>query len=534
LDRVVALVTLRWRSDLRALFGMRERAVGLVLALPGLVLFGALGALIAYFGIRAASVHRPELLLPLISIAATGFGLFWVLSPVLAGVAFSETHDVDRLLHFPVPVHVLVVSSLLANLTQPMVLAEIPLVLATAAATAAGRPAAFLPCLVAVVLSMLFVLAAAQLAGLALQSAARNRRLQDVALFAGLVVSFVLGLAPLLILLTGAGALGPTLRRVLELDLFALSPFSWGVRAAVHAGRGEVAAAVTLGLAAAAATGVALAAASVLIERMHRGEMSLGPPAGARSRPARMLSGGPLGALLEKDLRVAWREPALKASLLLGLLGPLIFLIFLLQLGPRARSGGGILLLASLVGLSSFGANAFGLERRGIALLLAFPVERWRILAAKNLAGLAFRAPGLLTLLVAAPLVAPAAFVIPALCIAAITLALAAAMDNYASILFPVAVPAPGRSPHAASSGARGFGAAALGAVLLAGALAVSAPFVLLIWLPPLLEAPWLWGVAVPLALLGAGAAYAMLVGGAARLLERREPELAARILGEA
>ena len=35
-----------------------------------------------------------------------------------------------------------------------------------------------------------------------------------------------------------------------------------------------------------------------------------------------------------------------------------------------------------------FGTNTFGLERRGIALLMGFPVERWRILVAKNLASI--------------------------------------------------------------------------------------------------------------------------------------------------
>ena len=49
---------------------------------------------------------------------------------------------------------------------------------------------------------------------------------------------------------------------------------------------------------------------------------------------------GPLGALIEKDLRVAWRDPALKASLFMGLLSPLLFLFFMMQAsggpGPTA------------------------------------------------------------------------------------------------------------------------------------------------------------------------------------------------------
>jgi len=57
---------------------------------------------------------------------------------------------------------------------------------------------------------------------------------------------------------------------------------------------------------------------------------------------------------------------------------------------------------------------------------------------------------------------------------------------------------------------------------------------VFLAWLPMLLERPMLWLFSLPLALAGAGAVYAMLVAGAARVLERREPDLLQRVLGEA
>jgi hypothetical protein len=61
----------------------------------------------------------------------------------------------------------------------------------------------------------------------------------------------------------------------------------------------------------------------------------------------------------------------------------------------------------------------------------------------------------------------------------------------------------------------------------------VASPFVFLAWLPMLLERPFLWLFSLPLALAGAAAVYAMLVAGAARLLERREPDLLQRVLGE-
>jgi len=69
--------------------------------------------------------------------------------------------------------------------------------------------------------------------------------------------------------------------------------------------------------------------------------------------------------------------------------------------------------------------------------------------------------------------------------------------------------------------------------VLLAATLVLVAPFAFLAWLPLLLGRPWLWLASLPLALAGAAAVYAMLLAGAARLLERREPELMERILSE-
>jgi hypothetical protein len=61
----------------------------------------------------------------------------------------------------------------------------------------------------------------------------------------------------------------------------------------------------------------------------------------------------------------------------------------------------------------------------------------------------------------------------------------------------------------------------------------LAAPFLFLAWLPLLLGRPLLWLATLPLAVAGASAVYAMLLAGAARVLERREPELMERILSE-
>lgn len=531
MDRLIALVALRWKLELRAMRWAPERLVGLLIALPMLLLMSAFAAAAVFFGVRSLAASDPEVLLPLASLGATVVGLFWLLSPLLTGVALSETHDVTRLLHFPVPARTLVASSLLANLIQPAVLAKMPVVLGVAvgaSASAAAWPAAF----AGVALSFAFILAADQVATLVLHGLFRNRRARDIGLFVGLALGFVLSLLPLLFFAAGLPRLGALRRLLVERDVFVLSPFAWGVRAAIHAGRGESVAFAAYAAAATAALALTMGVAAVLVRRIHRGEVDLGgPSAGVEAPPARMVLPGAIGALLEKDLRVAWRDPALKATALMGMAGPLLFLFFVFQARGPQGFGRGLLLVAAFVGASSFGGNALGLERRGIALLLSLPVERWRVLAAKNAGALILRLPGLLVL-AAGALVASPAFLPAALTAALCAAMLAAGVDNYFSILFPVSVPEPGKS--LASGGRRGFGAAVLGAFLFTGALALASPFVFLAWVPVLLGRPALWLVSLPLALAGAAAVYAMLVAGAAGLLERREPEVLERMLASA
>jgi hypothetical protein len=424
----------------------------------------------------------------------------------------------------------LVASSLIANCLQPATLTQLPVLAATAFALC-GFGARLPLALFGLGMSLAFMLVTAQAAGLVWHGLARNRRFRDVALVFGLGLSFALSLLPLLVLAGGARSLRGLLFGASALEWL---PFAWGARAAVHASRGELLPFLGFGTAAAVALLGAGAVCGFLIKLVYEGELDLGSVRSDSRAGATMRLPGPLGALIEKDLRSAWRDPGLRATLILGLLGPALVLFFLTRSPLPGQSAGAVLVLASFVGLSAFGSNTLGYERRGLPLLLGFPIERWRVLVGKNLAALLFRLPGLLTLLAAAAFTAPLRLAPAAVVILAATFLIAVGVDNYFAILFPVAVPAAGKNPYAQASGGRGLGAAVVSAVFLLGALLASAPFALLAWLPLLLRTPWLWFVSLPLALAGALATYAMLVAGAARLLERREPELVARVLGEA
>lgn len=532
MDRLIALVSLRWRMDLRALLGARERMFGLALLVPTLALGSLLAAAVTFLGVQALARAHPEWVLPLLSAAATLVGVFWALSPLLAGLAFSETHDLSRLLHFPVSLPTLLASSLLANLAEPLVLAKLPLLLALAAALVSG-PFELPLAAAGVALAFAFTLAATQVAGLVFLALARNRRAQDRLLFLSLGLGFLLSLLPVFFMAGGGRAARGVLRFVVERDVFAFSPFAWGARAAVHAGRGELGAFVVLAAAAAAAVLGAVGLSSALAGRIYRGDVDLGGPAADASAPAaRMLFGGPLGALLEKDLRVTWRDPRLKAVLFTGFLGPLLLLFFLKGAGQAPRPGL-FFLLASATGLGVYGANALGMERRGLLLLLGFPFPRWQILLAKNLVAILLRLPATLFLVGAAAFLLSPAAALAVLTIAIVTALTCAGADDFVAVLFPVVVPEPGRNPYGSASGGRGLGAAAVSVVLLLLALAVSGPLAFLAWLPWLFERPWLSVLTLPTALAGAAAVYAMMVAGAARLFSRREPEILARVLGE-
>jgi ABC-2 type transport system permease protein len=349
MDRLIALVVLRLRLALRSYLRARESLVALLLAVPGTLIFSGLVAAALYFGVRALAVSRPESLAPLLSAAATLVGVTAVLSPLLSGVALVETPDAARLAHFPVSLRVVMLATLLANLVQPAVLAQLLPVIALALALGGvGWGAAVASA--GVLLSLLLVIAVGQAAGLVLYALARNRRLHDLLLIVGLPVGFALSFLPFLLLGLGPGSLQRGLTLLTEHDPCVFSPFAWGVRAAISAAHGHAQPAMLFAGLAVLAIAATLGISAALAERIHRSEPLFASwttrPTTARSRA---WLPGSVGALIEKDLRTAWRDPGLKASLLLGLVGPFL-LLFLFSRGSAALDPGMLLFFSLFVG----------------------------------------------------------------------------------------------------------------------------------------------------------------------------------------
>ena len=95
MDRLIALVAVRWRLDVRAVTGERVRLLALLVAVPGLILLSAAASFVVFAGVRFSRAREPELTLSVLSAGTTALGLLWALSPLLAGMALTETHDLN-------------------------------------------------------------------------------------------------------------------------------------------------------------------------------------------------------------------------------------------------------------------------------------------------------------------------------------------------------------------------------------------------------------------------------------------------------
>jgi ABC-2 type transport system permease protein len=527
-DRLSALAAVRWRLAMRS--GGRRQPVAVVL--PALTLLSAAISVVVFVGIRFAERAEPQLLAPLLSAAATALGLVWVLSPLLTGVTTTDAPDLARLVHLPISPPRLVTSSLLARLLQPTVLALMAPAIVLGLALV-GPTVVLLPVLLGLLLVLALVVASGELVGILLHALSVRRRLHDRVLLAGVALGLLLAFVPLALLGGGAAPLARGVRELLARDVFALSPFAWGARAAVYAARGDADACLGGLGAAVLALAAALALSTALVQRMYRGELDLGTDETTDGVSSHAPLPGAVGAIIEKDVRMAWRDPRHRTIVFSGAVTPLALLV-LLWLGSAGHlTLGPLLVAASLLGASTVGSNALSLERRGLVRLLGSPADRFSIFVAKNTSALLLRTPTVMIVAAATALLVGLRLVPAVLALLWLTQLLAAAADNHLAVLTPSPSRAPGRHPRAPRSAASGLVAALATVVATVLALAVSLPFAFLIGLPHLLGEHRLWVLTLPLALAGAAAVYALLTAAAAALLARREPDLVARILDE-
>lgn len=533
MNTLVAVVALRLKLDWRALGAARERLAGLVV-MTALLLAGSSGLAIGvYFTLRGLAAVDKAAALAVVCAWSGLFGILGLFGPMISRASVAESHDYSRLLHMPVRAGTLAAASLIANLLQPLVLTQLPIFLA--ASFAVSRSLAAVPFTAAgFAISYATILVAAQAGALASHALQRSRRYRDPALFLAVAGSLAFGLLPF-VFIARPGLWRAFFDVLTRTRVLSWLPFSYGAQAAVHAGSGSLALFALFALGGLVTVAVGMAIATRLVSVVHGGELDLGTARQRGTRRALLRLPGSIGAIIEKDLRTLWRDPAMRASLLSGFFGPVLYLYLMMRQGRGLASGYSVMFLAMFIGGTSLGGGAFGMERGSLAQLFAFPVARWKMLVAKNVSVSFFKVPGFLILAGATvffvplarwPFVAMAGFV---------TLMMAAAVDSIVSIRFPFTPPRPGTTPGAYSaSTASGMSRFLVSFGGFFAVLLAAAPFVFLICLPLLFARPVLGGLFLPLAFAGAAAVYALAVHAAEALLRRREADLLERVSVEA
>jgi hypothetical protein len=371
--RVRILLGLRLRLALRAAAGGQGR---LVLTLLGWVLLAGVGLSLGIATARLAS-GEPALQGPLVR--GVFLSVFLVQGALGAlSVVASEFFDVSRLLHLPVRSREVFTAMTLAGLLSPMILVyAAPLVGLLVVVPGGGADLLFR--LASVLLLLLLGHSCALGLNLLLLLAFTRRRIRDLATLAASLVG------------TGVFLLIRTLEpdRTVEILVsdpargFAWVPSQWLARVFLEGPEALAPGllALLVQVAILAAGGRALAAAY----------LGLAPPSAtpARARPDSIPTGGPIAELARATRRIYLREPHIKGLYLQQTVFLLLPILLLEIQGAGRGTGSGVLLvlLPGLLALShtAFVQSQFGLDGRGLQLLLLSPLPRSRLLLGRGL-----------------------------------------------------------------------------------------------------------------------------------------------------
>ncbi|MEV4556580.1 transporter [Kitasatospora sp. NPDC049285] len=526
-DRTVvrALVALKVRLLRNGLRRSPGRAVGYVLG----TVFGVL--LAAGVATGFAVLHGHPGAADAAAVLTAALTLCWASLPLFL-FAGDESADPTRLTMLPLRPPALLRGTLLGSLIGPG--PAIGLLLLAGAAVAAGAgPASAVVAVVAVPLTLVTLLALSRSVAAGNARLLSSRRGKDFAIFGGLAFAVLVQIGNL-------GFQSAVKDPGRGLDLSPLHPYAavlrWippvsGLDAVRSAGDGDYAfAALQLAL-----TGGLLALLlrwwlRSLQNLMVSGDAStLVDTSSARSTRAwRLLPQGRVGAVLQRHLRYAWREPRAKAAIFTGVGMTCVFAVLSVVQGWSSVyviCAGGLML-----GLQT--ANLFGMD--GSAFWMVAAALSTRQDARDELAGRVYAILGYAVplVLVLAPLLAAVtgdwANLAPALGLTMAALGAGAGLGCLLSVLAPFALPADGNPMRNAAPGQNGvvmlnaFGSMIGVAVLC---LPVGA---LLGWL--LLDHRAAWPVLPVGVLYGAALALLGMRLAAGRLLTR-SPEILARVV---
>ncbi len=454
-DRVVvrALVSLKLRllaNGLRR--NTQRRVVYLVGSLLGLLFTSAVALgfslLHGYAGAADAAV-----------MLVTGTTLGWAALPLFL-FSSDESADPTRLTMLPLRPGAILRGTLLAALIGPGPV--LSLVLLTGAAVAASGGAASVPAaVVGVPLAVVTMITLSRAVAAGNARLLSSRRGKDFAIFGGLlfaVLSQVGNLASQSILRQRGG----------HLDLSPLKPFAAVLRwfppvsaldAARSAGDGSYGVAVLQ---------LALTAGLlVLLMRWWRGSLQqlmvtadsstqIDTKGVGRSRTARFLPDGRVGAVMQRHLRYAWREPRAKAAVFTSIGMTLVFCVLSVVQGWASVyvvALAGLMLGLQMVNLFGMDGSAFWM----VASTLATPRHAREELRGRALAVLSYAVPSSLVLaLVLSAATGKWGELAPALGLTLAALGSGIGLGALLSVLAPYTMPADSNPMRNAAAGQGG------------------------------------------------------------------------------
>lgn len=539
LNRILWLLC---RLNGRAVAGDRAGAAGLVLFFLSSALtlpFLAGGAFLAVLGQSAERARE------LTHLLLSGVYASWMVLPLL-GYRFSEALDPTRLLAYPVAPWTFVAAAVLGGLLDVSAILLLPVVVGVALAHGGGvwgvLPATFLAFLL-----VLNTIVTSRFAALVLRHLVAGRRLMDV-----LVVVVPVGL--LLILWGGQILVGAAEAGLLAVDspldiplsrFTSFFPPGLAAEALTALRRGDDPSALYWTSVLVMVTLIVGTAGTLVATRMVTGAYPGGRPSAAPRRPRswrpslypllrRVMPDQGVAALVVKDLALFLREPQYRLVVVLYLV-----MFSILVAGAAFVPGEpgllhfvALMVVSSAVFFGGFWFNVLAVERRGLAVMMAAPVDGLGLLVAKSLALMIMVAPcvGLVmtaqVLLLGTP---PVVVLVEALATCLLTLTLAG-VGNVVSVLCPVALPEGGVAQRRPPGFGRIMALSILTSLALSSALLLAVPAASVaglaamagpVFLAALLPAVLLYGV-------GVWALFTVLAG---RLLERRRERLVAEVV---
>lgn len=566
---VRALLWLRWRLTVRRFTRSWQRAIGMIFGLLFVLWMGAsLGALTTAGYLL---LPRPAATQILFGVLALVY-IVWAVLPLLQ-YTLNEGLDVTKLQTYPITRGEQMVSLVLATMFDISSL----FILAIFVAVLIGWHTTVLAAILTVValgLAYFHIIGLSQLILAALMGLLRSRRYSDltVVFFAlvgsscWLINQFVFSRLDLTVRSTSAADIA-----ALHIDTYAQwLPTGMAARVISLADVGNYLGALPWLLAMAALVPVVLYIwARVLEHGLTVAETAGGggrraveqralPPAPEIAAERQRASGMgetarrgsllpvPVRAIAEKDLKLLWRDPQLKAALL-GTLIP-ILLVFLpglfgggrdahdtLQSSGSAPIGVLFAPLPALLIVLILSLNAFGLERQGLQMMFLFPVKPVYIFLGKNLVvgGIAVMMEIVLTLAKAA-ITGGWGYVPGALCGGVAGVLVMLGCGNVTSVLAPF----PSRQMRMGDTSSMNAEGGCLRSVISLLILGVTvlllAPVAAAVIVPQVMSRPGLLVVTIPLALVYGVVVYAVPTRIMSTVLLARVPEIMAVTIREA